>query len=188
MWKILVALTLVVPSAVSAQPIAPVGGEVAEPMHVPDRRPRRLPYDPGDPIPAGYHLEERRSIGFLASGLGVFLGFYLPSAAIGLEVANDDDGSWAGWLAIPILGPPIAAVVRPSRDCSDRFLASLCESGETLGSIMLGLSFVGQTVGAVLLAFGLGTRPVLIRNEEVALSLATASPGADVGGGLDLAF
>ena len=63
--------------------------------------PRKLAYDPEQPIPAGYHVEHRTRYGLAISGIALFAAVYVPTAA----AAWYDSGDGTPLYVVPVLGP-----------------------------------------------------------------------------------
>src|SRR4051812_24801863 len=104
---LLIAAAVVASLPAAARAQAPAAVEPALP-------PRTLPYAPGQPVPAGYHLEVHMNKTALMSGIGMFAATYVVSL---LSVAVIDvfvfafEGHRATAidpLLIPLAGPFIA--------------------------------------------------------------------------------
>lgn len=62
--------------------------------------PSRLPYEQGDPIPPGYHVEERHRSGLVIGGGAVLGAAYLAGLALAERSMPGKD-----WLWVPVVGP-----------------------------------------------------------------------------------
>jgi len=144
--------------------VAPMS-QTTQPTYVPQSvalsGPRVLrDYQDGDPIPYGYHRETRTRKGAIIGGA---LAFGIPYLYSGLIASAGSDGGGASGnkvadLYIPVLGP---------------FL----EMGQTNSATlryMLFLDGAAQTLGAILLVYGVYVpRPILVRND---LAMVTVTP------------
>jgi hypothetical protein len=148
--------------------VAPLS-QTTQPVYVPQSvalsGPRMIrDWRDGDPIPWGYHREERVRKGAVVSGsilFGITYGYSLLVAAIGEDIDSDDNG--AAPLAIPILGPFIT--MKNSDSASLNYL--------------LALDGLAQAAGAALLIHGIvSPRAVLVRN-DLGVAFAPAPMGKD---------
>lgn len=124
-----------------------------------------MKYRDGDPIPAGYHPEERVRTGFVVAG-SITLGVgYLPA----LSVAMSSNLSADHWLFVPAIGPWMDLGARPRCQTGNSDTGCL---GEALYDILLVWDGIAQTTGAVLLLVGVASpKTVLVRND-----MASSSP------------
>lgn len=76
----------------------------------PKPRPREMPYDPGKPIPEGYHLETRANRKLIGAGAGVLGGAWIFSVVLASVIIDQNSGNDLGYgpLFAPVLGPFIA--------------------------------------------------------------------------------
>jgi hypothetical protein len=122
----------------------------------------------GDPIPWGYHREERARKGEVIAGSIVFGVTYLYSgfvAAIGEDLSPGH--SRVSALYIPVLGPFI----------------ELHESDSATLNYLLVLDGVAQGVGAALFLHGLSSpHAVLVRNDLAMVTVTPAQFGKDGAG------
>ncbi|APR82021.1 Hypothetical protein A7982_07370 [Minicystis rosea] len=107
-------------------------------------------WEPGDPIPPGFHPEERPRLGLAISG-GVILGLFWFGSAVGGAAATDKG---LRPLMAPLVGPFIAAGTSRAAH-RDELVPVLL--------VMDGLIQVGSA--AMLLTGLLLTRPRLVRDE-----------------------
>ena len=173
------------PQPPPASAVAPNGEYVAplsqttQPTYVPQSvalsGPRMLKdWEPGTPIPHGYHAETRVRKGKVISGAIVFGVTYLYSsfiAAVGQDIsdASGEDNVLA-WMFIPVLGP---------------FL-EMMETDSTTIRYILALDGIAQAAGVTLLVTGLMyPKWVLVRNDLASATIAPMKIGMD-GNGLGL--
>ncbi|HSY38080.1 MAG TPA: hypothetical protein VLA79_01095 [Polyangia bacterium] len=161
------------PSAIApnGEFVAPLS-QVTQPTYLPQSvalsGPRMIrDWHDGDPIPWGYHREERVRKGEVISGSIVFGVPYLYSAffaAVGADAyGSSGEGNKLGWLYLPVLGP----------------LLELTEYSSSTFDYVMVLDAAAQGLGAVLMIHGLTTpRAVLVRN-DLALSVVPAHLGKD---------
>lgn len=125
--------------------------------------PKRLPYEDGQPVPVGYHVEKRARTGAVITGSIIFGATYLLS----LSVAED-----AGWLVLPVIGPWVKAAMLPRNAC-DRSTTYCSDYNDDLRFLLVADGIV-QGVGAAVAIWGLSGRNVLIRND---IAQVTFTPG-----------
>jgi hypothetical protein len=159
------------PSAVApnGEYVAPLSQET-QPVYVPQSvalsGPRMIrDWHDGDPIPWGYHREERVRKGEIIPGAIVFGVTYLYSAfaaSVGADISPNDNKAAA--LYLPVIGPFI----------------ELKESDSATLNYLLVLDGVAQGVGAALLIHGLSSpAPVLVRNDLAMVTVTPAPMGKD---------
>lgn len=155
-------------SAPNGQYVAPLS-QTTQPVYVPQSvalsGPRMIKdWRDGDPIPWGYHREERVRKGAVISGsilFGVTYGYSLFFAAIGEDIDSNNNG--AAPLAIPVLGPFI----------------TMKNSDSTTLNYMLALDGLAQAAGAALIIHGIvSPKAVLVRN-DLGVSFMPAPMGKD---------
>ena len=161
------------PSAIApnGEFVAPLS-QVTQPTYLPQSvalsGPRMIrDWHDGDPIPWGYHREERVRKGEVISGSIVFGVPYLYSAffaAVGADAyGSSGESNKLGWLYLPVLGP---------------FLELTEFHSSTLDYLWI-IDGVAQALGAALVIHGMTSpRPVLVRN-DLALSVMPARLGQD---------
>lgn len=161
------------PSAIApnGEFVAPLS-QVTQPTYLPQSvalsGPRMIrDWHDGDPIPWGYHREERVRKGEVISGSIVFGVPYLYSAffaAVGADAyGSSGEGNKLGWLYLPVVGP----------------LLELTEYSSSTLDYLLVLDAAAQGLGAWLMIHGLTTpRAVLVRN-DLAFSVMPARLGKD---------
>lgn len=136
-------------------------------------RPHRLPYEPGDPIPAGYHVEEHGSPAMLWTGGAIWAVAY--GASVLANASSSERG--AGWALVPIVGPFAAVtqqrvvceqsqdLAQSSLDCSEKVI------GAARRATWLLVDGLAQFTGAVLFSVGLAnTNSQLVLDSPVALT------------------
>jgi hypothetical protein len=155
------------------QPVAPPA-PYAPPVYYPPpppaynypRGPARLRYEEGDPIPPGYRVVNRSRQGLVIAGTVTFLVSYGIPLTIAL-VANFEDET--SWLAIPLAGPWLTmyALERPS--CNSSSDPGCFDQGvDSILRFYLAADGVVQAAGALMLAFGLAGRKILVRDGSYA--------------------
>ncbi len=131
-------------------------------------------WEPGEPIPAGYHVEEKPKLALAITGGVLFGTFWLFSAAGGVSASHDNGDDKYLPLVAPVVGPFIAMGTVPRRGDSD---TALIDFGLALDGLV-------QAGGAAMLVAGLmGKSPKLVRND--ARAHVTPTP-MRVGTGQDL--
>jgi hypothetical protein len=130
------------------------------------RGPARLRYEPGDPIPAGYHVVHRARNGLVIAGTVMFLVSY----GIAFSVAMIDDfKDQTSWLAVPIAGPWLMMYNRSRPDCNGDTGSGCVEQGlETILRFYLAIDGLVQAAGVGMLSFGMAGRDVLVRDDSYA--------------------
>jgi hypothetical protein len=112
-------------------------------------------WQPGDPIPTGYHPVQRARTGAIVGGavtLGVLYFMTVFVAAVWTDVANaNHESNPVAGLFIPVVGP----------------FVTLTQSSSATADILLAFDGLGQTAGAVLLVWGVTSpRNVLLRDGD----------------------
>jgi hypothetical protein len=111
-------------------------------------------WQPGDPIPPGYHTQTRVRKGLIIGGAIPFGVLYLLSAFSAAVAQDASQGSTnsnpAGALYIPAVGPFI----------------QMGNTSSSIGNFFLAVDGAGQTAGLIMLVYGL-TVPstILVRND-----------------------
>jgi hypothetical protein len=148
--------SLLGPGVAFAQPVP--GARLAFPD-------KELPYEDGEPVLAGYHVETRATRNYLTIGGSLFGASYLASAIIaGAAVAGGQpDAPTVAPLAIPVAGP---------------FITLRTAHAGTAGGLMLGLDGLAQLGGVILFASGLS-----IREKVLVLDTIPATARVEVGPG-----
>ncbi len=119
-----------------------------------DARPRRLPYNSGDPIPPGYVLDSRSRKGLWIPGV-IMVG---APWALGVSIASlADFDNASGWLAVPVLGPWITLAAR-DKSCDTTFSGSCDESADRVVRFYLVLDGLVQGAGAVMAVAGFASK------------------------------
>jgi hypothetical protein len=146
--------------------------------------PRYLPYDEGQPIPEGYHVEQRVRGGMVIPG-AVLLGV---SYLLGATVASADNyNDQTGWLLLPVAGPWLMLLMHKSNTSSCDPTVTFCSttssssSDQTDTRFLLTSDGLVQAAGAVLLILGLRGRQVLVRHGIASLSVAPTRVGSAEG-------
>jgi hypothetical protein len=140
-----------------------------------------LPYEPGQPVPAGYHVEERVRKGLVIGG-GITLGVSWLFSATAAVSSDYDDKS--GFLMIPVLGPWLMLAAGGAKDktCTEPEYPYNYDDDCGSRAGVRGLLFfdgITQAAGTVMLATGLfATRQRLIRN-NLTVAFAPTRVGVD---------
>jgi len=141
----------------------------AQPYAAAPSGPAYLPYDEGQPVPPGYHVEETTRKGPIIAG-SLLIG--IPYV-LGLTFASANDfANQSGWLIVPVLGPWLTISQRDT-SCDEQGLgeAVSCVADVYLG-VLLTLDGLMQAGGAILLVYGLtSTKVRLARNDMTSLTL-----------------
>lgn len=116
-------------------------GATAQPAPPPP--PSIIPYEDGDPIPAGYHLESRARMNLVGTGIGLFVPFYaISTLSAAIAEAGGNSNYWP--MYIPTIGPVIAI--------------STAKPENNFATFMLGLDTAAQTAGIGLIIWGMVAR------------------------------
>jgi len=111
--------------------------------------PKRLPYNEGDPVPAGYHVSTHLRTGLVVAGSVLFGVFY------GLTVAGAGsvDSSDGNRLLIPVFGPVL-------------YGNTLTGDWRNFSRFFLWIDTLAQTAGATMLIVGVAApKTELVRND-----------------------
>jgi len=139
--------------------------------------PKRMAYQDGQPVPAGYRVEERVRQGPVIAG-ALLLG--IPYV-IGLTIASFADyKNQSGWLAVPAAGPWLMLSLHKSPDCGGTGQSNTDCSNVLDFALRFYLTIDGvlQATGTGLLLFGLSGRKLLIR-DDVAFTVRPMPIGRD---------
>jgi hypothetical protein len=143
------------PPAYYAPAIAPVQG------------PKKLDYDEGQPIPAGYHLRTGMRTGMVIGG-GALLGAWwivsiLSGATLGaVDDANHKHTERSAILFVPVAGPWIGM--------------STLHPDSATATFGLGVLGVGQTLGAALLIAGIAIPKTELIRDDLGKAKLTLEP------------
>ncbi len=149
--------------------------------------PYRLPYEPGDPVPPGYHVEERSNGALMWGGGLLWSAAYVTAVMVGPK--GSAPGS--GWVLVPVVGP-FGALFQQRVECEADVLntSSTEECSQEIvkaartASILLVDGLV-QTAGAALFLIGWGSTErqlVLDRRFVVTPAVGQSSYGVSVSG------
>jgi hypothetical protein len=152
----------------------------------PAQPPPILPYREGEPIPAGYHLEEHPRKGLVTAG------WILTGISYGIGVTAASSASFkneSGWLAVPLAGPWLT-LGRRDYHCDKN--SHNYDSADCVGDVfvVMGLIMDGvlQTGGGTLLLVGyLSTKQELVR-DDVVLRIRPMRVGSGHGVGVSGSF
>ena len=137
-------------------------------------RPAIIPYDEGDPMPPGYHLEDRIRKGPFVTGLAIGGAAYMLSVSI---AAGDSFENQKGWLLLPAIGPWITLLARDDTcDVSTTTIGSVDEARDcayeasSAAEVLLVFDGILQGTGLLLVTIGLAApRTVLVRDDAAEL-------------------
>jgi hypothetical protein len=144
--------------AQNESPPQPATRPAADPRHWRD----------GDPVPAGYHVEDVPRSGLVKAGFIVTGIPYFFSVVAALTARTDNE---SGWLFVPFAGPWVT-MGRRNYGCNPDANNPSTEQSLTCVAdvfVVMGLIFDGvvqATGGALLLAGYVATKPGLVRNDD----------------------
>jgi len=179
------------PPAAGAYPYPPAQGQAPAGYPPPgyygygapqQRPPKELHYEEGQPIPAGYYLDEGPITGLVIAGPIVFGVPYL----LGLTIASSTGyPNQSTWLVAPVIGPWVTLGSRDN-DCPppDEYgwTDPNCENENNLVNSWLVLDGIMQAGGAAMFIAGLAvTRKRLLRQDVAAIQVAPAPVGSGYG-------
>ncbi|WP_437284137.1 hypothetical protein [Sorangium sp. So ce406] len=152
------------PPPVQAQPLPappapPPPGYYAAPG-VPPAGPKVLPWREGEPVPPGYHPEERVRKGLVISGAIVFGTVYLFTAIGGADAVYRGSSGYAA-LFVPVAGP---------------FLTLATTRQDDLETMALVLDGLVQVTGAALLLPGLLVPKTVLVRDDVSKAFVVPAP------------
>ena len=157
-----------------------------QPKPPPPARPKH--WEDGDPVPEGYHVEDRPRQGLVVGGFVLVLVPYAISALTAIGAKGDNE---TNWLFAPVAGPWFLLGRRNYAGCgktatdADSGLGCVADVFVVTGLIVDGIL---QATGATLLLLGyLNTKPELVRDER-ALRILPMRIGSGYGAGLGAAF
>ena len=148
--------------------------------------PRPRTWRDGDPVPAGYHVEEKPRSGLVTGGLIMVL---VPYSIGAFAAVSAKFGNESSYLLAPVIGPWLTMGQRHYFSCPRS------GGGDTLGCaadvfVVMGLIFSGvvQAGGATLLLVGLlNPKPTLVHDDR-ALHVRPMNVGSGYGLGLQQVF
>jgi len=161
-------------------------GQVMYPVY---QRPRPHAYRDGDPIPPGYHVEEKPRSGLVTGGLIMVL---VPYSIGVFATLAANFGNESSWLLAPVVGPWMTMGQRRYNGCdssakSDASNALGC-TGDVFVTMGLIVSGILQAAGGTLLLVGiLNPKSTLVR-DDAALHIRPMNVGSGYGLGLQSAF
>lgn len=130
----------------------PYGGGYAAPP--PPTGPKRMPYEEGDPVPAGYHVATRNRTGLLIAG-GIVFGIFYGFTALGASNSTEPSTQW---LYLPVAGPVIYG------NTLDGEFAGVAR-------FFLWVDALAQAGGAAMLIAGFIPKTELVRNDYATVHL-----------------
>jgi hypothetical protein len=133
-------------------------------------------WEPGQPIPMGYHPETRARTGLIVAGAVTFGTLYLISlfsCAIAGDAARNESNPAAAMCA-PVVGPFI----------------QMAQTSSSAGNVALAVDGIAQAAGATMLIVGIASpRNVLVRNDLATVRLTPVPIGGGrLGMGLSASF
>ena len=179
-----------------AQPVQDIG---VVPPSQPQYQPQYQPYPPlypaprprawrdGDPVPPGYHVEEKPRSGLVTGGLIMVL---VPYAIGAFAAISAKFGNESSFLLAPVIGPWLTMGQRHYYSCpkdgsgSDK-LGCVADVFVVMGLVVSG---VVQAGGATLLLVGiLNPKPTLV-HDDTSLHVRPMTVGSGYGLGVQSAF
>ncbi|MDB4942850.1 MAG: hypothetical protein JWP97_2384 [Labilithrix sp.] len=177
-----VTLTVLAPAAHADPPLPPSEppAAVAAPQteyvsRLPERGaaygPRVIKdYEEGEPVPQGYHPEQRTRTGLVVGGAVTLGVMWMISALVGAAINDVEHSDGGDFLYIPVLGP---------------FL-QMTRTDSSSGNMVLAIDGIAQGAGAAMLIGGIvAPRTVLVRNDLAEVRVTPMKVGRD-GTGLGL--
>ena len=137
------------PSQPSPRPQPAPRPEPTEAAETPDAR-QLEKWEPGAPVPAGYHAETRTRRGLVLGGAGTFVGFYGTALFAAWLASAAGAGGKVAAMWVPLVGP----FIQMGQPDSKALISYLFLDG------------VGQIAGITMLVAGLlSPQHVLVRND-----------------------
>jgi len=130
----------------------------------PPSGPKRMPYDEGDPVPAGYHVSTHTRSGLLISG-GIVFGVFYGLTVIGASGSTDPD---TRWLYMPVAGPVL-------------YGNTIHGDFAFIPRFFLWIDTIAQATGATLLAVGFVPKTELVRNDLATVHVTPVVTGSTTG-------
>ncbi len=121
------------PAPPPPQPIYPAA---PQPLYPAAPGPRTLEWEPGEPVPAGYHVTTQFRKGLVIGGAVVFGSVWLLNALVA-SIGIDTNQGQAAPLFVPIVGPFIAMGTFRSLQALDTFFLALDGLTQAGGAAML---------------------------------------------------
>jgi len=135
-----------------------------------------LPYEEGDPIPAGYRLRKQPRRGLIITG-SILTG--VPWALSVTAAVGADFDNKTGFLLVPALGPWLTLLAGGGKDDDCATSSDFC-SGDNSGlRAVLVLDGLVQTTGAVLLVAGIAIPRQRLVRQDVTVGIVPALVGND---------
>lgn len=135
-----------------------------------------LPYEPGDPIPPGYHLREQPRRGLVIAG-ALMTGVPWALSVTAATAANFDNK--LGFLFIPAIGPWLALATGAGKDKTCASTDEFCDGDRASARAVLVLDGLVQSAGATMLVIGLLVPRKRLVRDDVTLGLVPATLGRD---------
>jgi hypothetical protein len=133
-------------------------------------------WNEGDPIPPGYHPQDRMRTGLLVGGLVLFGTLYLFSAlggAIAIDACKGSSNCHGGFLLVPVVGP---------------FIEIANANGSAVAIVFGIIDGVGQAAGVAMAVAGFTwPKTVLIRN-DLGKEQVTLQPVVGLQNGFKITF
>lgn len=133
-----------------------------------DLYPEYLPYEKGQPVPAGYIVEKNNQTWALVTGSAVVGAFY-TYGLFAVHYRND-----ASWLFLPVVGP-LGLMAARSNHCNPK-----CFGMEQSALIV---DAVAQSAGTALFIWALATRGQRLVREDIARPRALFVTPVTIGSG-----
>jgi hypothetical protein len=135
-----------------------------------------LPYEEGQPVPAGYRVVSQPRRGLVIGG-SIMTGVPWVFSVMGAVAADYDNKS--GYLLVPGIGPWLMLLAGGAKDnCSTVNGLQLCDKQSGLRSIIV-LDGLVQTGGAVMFIAGLALPRKRLVRDDVTVSFVPTPMGRD---------
>jgi hypothetical protein len=126
----------------------------------PGERSRPVVHEPGQPVPAGHHLQHRTRYGLAISGAVLFAVTYLPTAA----AAYYDGSDGTILYVVPVLGPLFAIPNKTASHCTNVDHDPCLDFSGYIAAFLI-MDALVQAGGIAMAWYGLRGRDVVVRDE-----------------------
>lgn len=165
------------PAMAAAGATAPAGAASGE-------RPRPVVHEPGQPVPAGHHLQHRTRYGLVISGAVLFAVTYLPTAA----AAYYDGADGTILYVVPVLGPLFAIPNKTASHCTNLDHDPCLDFSGYIAAFLI-MDALVQAGGIAMAWYGLRGRDFVVRDEAApAAHLVPGRVGSGYGAWLQARF
>jgi len=135
-----------------------------------------LPYEAGDPIPAGYRLRSEPRRGLVIAG-SIVVGVPWVISVTAATGANFDNKS--GFLLVPGIGPWLSLLAGAGKDRDCGSTSDFCNGDRSATRATLVLDGLVQSAGAAMLIIGIAVPRKRLVRDDVTLSFVPATLGRD---------